>query len=115
MMEAESLTGGLPCRRSRPLKPSVFSRGSAVYLSRVRLELIVSGMLAVHAKHAVFAALAGVAGVTRAEVELGRADLEVERREGEFEALAEELRTAIDAVGYVVTEIRRLPRHLPTL
>jgi copper chaperone CopZ len=79
----------------------------------VRLELLISGMLAVHAKHAVFAALAGVAGVTRAEVELGRVELEVEP--GEFEARAAELRAAIDAVGYAVTEIRRLPRQLPTI
>lgn len=81
----------------------------------MRLELIVAGMLAVHAKHAVFAALAGVAGVTRAEVELGRVDLDVSRSDAEFEAVAAELRAAIDAVGYAVTEIRRLPRQLPTL
>lgn len=81
----------------------------------MRLELIVAGMLAVHAKHAVFAALAGVAGVTRAEVELGCVDLDVSRSDAEFEAVAAELRAAIDAVGYAVTEIRRLPRQLPTL
>ena len=35
--------------------------------------LNISGMVAVHAKRAVFTALAGVPGVTAAEVELGRA------------------------------------------
>ncbi len=81
----------------------------------MRLEVLISGMLAVHAKHAVFAALAGIEGVSRAEVELGRAELEVSRPEAEFTALAAELRAAIDALGFTVTEIRRLARQLPTL
>lgn len=81
----------------------------------MRLELIVVGMLAVHARHAVFAALAGVAGVTHAAVELGRVELEVSRGDAEFDALAAELRAAIDALGYTVTAVRRLPRQLPTL
>ncbi len=81
----------------------------------MRLEVLISGMLAVHAKHAVFAALAGIEGVSRAEVELGRAELEVSRPESEFTALAAELRAAIDALGFTVTEIRRLARQLPTL
>jgi copper chaperone CopZ len=81
----------------------------------MRLELMIAGMLAVHAKHAVFAALAGVDGVTRAEVELGRVDLDVSRGDAEFETMAAELRAAIEAVGYAVTEVRRLPRQLPTL
>lgn len=72
-------------------------------------------MLAVHAKHAVFAALAGIEGITRAEVELGRADLDVARPEAEFTALCAELRSAIEALGFAVTDIRRLARQLPTL
>ena len=72
-------------------------------------------MLAVHAKHAVFAALAGVEGVTGAEVELGRVELEVARPEPEFDAVAAELRAAIEAVGFTLQGIRRLPRTLPTL
>ena len=81
----------------------------------MRIELLISGMLAVHAKHAVFAALAGVEGVTRAEVELGRAELEVSRPEREFDALAAELRAALEALGFTVTDVRRLARQLPTL
>lgn len=81
----------------------------------MRLELQISGMLAVHAKHAVFAALAGVDGITRAEVELGRAELEVTRPEAEFGAVCAELRAVIEAVGFAVTDIRRLARQLPTL
>ena len=81
----------------------------------MRLELLISGMLAVHAKHAVFAALAGVDGITRAEVELGRAELEVDRPEAEFAALSVQLRAAIEALGFAVTDIRRLARQLPTL
>ena len=81
----------------------------------MRLELLISGMLAVHAKHAVFAALAGVEGIARAEVELGRAELEVARPDAEFAAVAAELRAAIEALGFGVTDIRRLARQLPTL
>lgn len=81
----------------------------------MRLELLISGMLSVHAKHAVFAALAGVEGVTRAEVELGRAELEVARPETELAALDAELRAIIEAVGFRVTDLRRLARQLPTL
>ena len=81
----------------------------------MRLELLISGMLSVHAKHAVFAALAGVEGVTRAEVELGRVELEVARAEAELAVLDAELREAIASVGFQVTDLRRLSRQLPTL
>ena len=81
----------------------------------MRLELTLTGMLAVHAKHAVFAALAGVADVQRAEVELGRAELEIARGDGEFDAVAAELRAAIEPLGFQVLEVRRLARQLPTL
>lgn len=81
----------------------------------MRVELLISGMLAVHAKHAVFAALGGIAGVTRAEVELGRVELEVARSETELAAVEAELRAAIEAVGFSVTAVRRVARQLPTL
>lgn len=81
----------------------------------MRLELLIAGMLAVHAKHAVFAALAGVEGVTRAEVELGRVELEVARADADLAALEAELRAAIEAMGYTVTAVRRLARQLPTV
>ncbi|MBX3132015.1 MAG: hypothetical protein KF689_01345 [Gemmatimonadaceae bacterium] len=79
----------------------------------MRLELVISGMVAVHAKHAVFAALAGVPGVLRAQVELGRAEIECERRDAELEALEAELGAAVAAAGFVLTTLRRLPRELP--
>lgn len=81
----------------------------------MRLELEVEGMLAVHAKHAVFAALAGVEGITRAEVELGRVELDCARRDADLPALETELRGAIAALGFRVTRLRRLPTQLPTL
>lgn len=81
----------------------------------MRIELTISGMVAVHAKHAVFAALAGVEGVMRAEVELGRAELELSRPEHQIDAVTTELRAAIAALGFTVTDIRRLARQLPTL
>jgi hypothetical protein len=79
----------------------------------VRIELLISGMLAVHAKHAVFAALAGVPGVVRAQVELGRAEIECNRPESELAALEAELAVAVSAAGVTLTALRRLPRELP--
>lgn len=79
-------------------------------IARMRLELSIDGMVAVHAKYAVFQALAAVEGITRAEVEMGRVELEMDREPDE-----EALRAAVAAVGFEVREIRRLPRTLPML
>lgn len=79
-------------------------------IGAMRLELIIDGMVAVHAKHAVFQALAAVDGIARAEVELGRVELEMDHEPDEAG-----LRDAIAAVGFTVREIRRLPRTLPML
>lgn len=81
----------------------------------MRLELTIDGMVAVHAKHAVFAALAGVLGVERAEVELGRAELVAGRGDQDIAALEHELREAIAAAGFVLRAVKRLPPALPML
>jgi len=75
----------------------------------MRLELLIDGMVAVHARHAVFTALSAVEGIQRAEVELGRVVVEVTAAR-ELEIVA-----AVEAVGFTVREVRRLPRSLPTL
>lgn len=79
-------------------------------IAPMRIELSIDGMVAVHAKYAVFQALAAVEGITRAEVEMGRVELEMDREPDEAQ-----LRSAIAAVGFHVREIRRLPRTLPLL
>jgi len=79
-------------------------------IARMRLELIIDGMVAVHAKYAVFQALAAVEGITRAEVEMGRVELEMDREPDESAMSA-----AVDAVGFRLREVRRLPRTLPML
>ena len=76
----------------------------------MRHELTIEGMLAVHARHAVFTALAGVPGIIRAEVELGRATVE---HDGSVTAAS--LRSAVSDAGFEVAGIRELPRSLPTL
>lgn len=81
----------------------------------MRFELAIDGMLSVHAKHAIFAALAGVAGLSSAEIELGRVELEADRPEAEMSALEGELREAISAAGFTLRSLRRLPRRLPTV
>ncbi len=75
-------------------------------------------MLAVHARHAVFTALAAVDGITRADVELGRAELEVDGLASEptaHETTIAAIRGAIEAAGFRVSEVRVLPRTLPVL
>ena len=77
--------------------------------------LIIEGMLAVHAKHGVFTALAAVPGVLRAEVVLGRATVEVAAGLGEIAGIEAQLREAVALVGCTVLEIHRQSRILPTL
>jgi copper chaperone CopZ len=77
--------------------------------------LTVSGMISVHSRRAVFTALAGVAGVSEADVERGRVVV-VHDDAVTDEAIA----AAIDAVGCTVTSIervsrRRLPVHRGTV
>ena len=84
----------------------------------MRLQVTIEGMLAVHARHAVFTALAAVEGITRADVELGRAELDLDARVTETATLAATLAAiheAIESVGFRVSDVRPLPRTLPTL
>ncbi|MCL4212533.1 MAG: heavy-metal-associated domain-containing protein [Gemmatimonadales bacterium] len=80
----------------------------------MRIEVAIEGMLAVHAKHAVFTALGAVAGITRAEVELGRALVEVEGS-ADPAALRAGIQEAVEAAGFRVAGVTVLPRSLPTL
>lgn len=80
----------------------------------MRIEVAIEGMLAVHAKHAVFTALGAVEGITRAEVELGRAVVEVEGS-ADPTALRAGIQEAIEAAGFRVAGVAVLPRSLPTL
>ena len=70
--------------------------------------LRIRGMLAVHAKRAVFTALSGVEGITAAEVELGRAVIEHDGR-----ATSPLLRQAVEAAGFEVEEVVEERRRLP--
>ena len=72
--------------------------------------LRIGGMLAVHAKRAVFTALAGVEGILAADVELGRAVVEHDGR-----ATATLLREAVEAAGLEVLEVVEERRRLPTV
>lgn len=80
----------------------------------MRLEILIDGMLAVHARHAVFTALSGVEGIVRAEVELGRAVVEHDGGLG-GDAVRTAVATAVAEAGFAVREVRELPRTLPTL
>lgn len=80
----------------------------------MRMACAISGMVAVHAKQAVFTALAGVPGIVRAEVELGRAELWFTPGTS-FAAAEAALIGAIEATGYRVTATWALKTDLPTV
>jgi copper chaperone CopZ len=69
--------------------------------------LTISGMVAVHAKRAVFTALAGVPGVMSAQVEMGRAVVE-----HDASTTSDALREAVALAGCEVTSVR-IERRLP--
>jgi len=74
-------------------------------ITRVRI----GGMSCQHCVRAIFTALAGVEGVTRADVGIGFADVE-----HDGSVTVEQLREAIDVAGYqVVGEEPRSRRSLP--
>jgi copper chaperone CopZ len=74
----------------------------------MRVELLITGMVAVHARHAVYTALGGLPGVRSAEVELGRA---VVTHDGTVTEPV--MRDALAAVGFELATVRVLPRELP--
>ena len=80
------------------------TRGTVVSVVTIR------GMVAVHAVRAVFTALAGVEGISRADVELGRATVEHDGR-----ATPERLREAIALAGCAVESVVEERRRLPLL
>jgi copper chaperone CopZ len=79
----------------------------AVRFRAVVSILMISGMVAVHAKRAVFTALAGVPGVLSAEVDMGRAVVE-----HDASTTSDALREAIAFAGCEVTSVRT-ERRLP--
>lgn len=70
--------------------------------------LTIAGMRSVYSKRAVFTALAGVGGVQRADVAMGRAVVEHDGTVTEAE-----LRDAVTLVGCTVTAVAHDRRTLP--
>jgi copper chaperone CopZ len=68
----------------------------------------VSGMTCVHCVRAVFTSLAGVPGITRADVSIGQAVIEHDGT-----VTPEQIRDAIAVAGYTVGETRDDRRTLP--
>jgi copper chaperone CopZ len=69
--------------------------------------LTIAGMVAVHAKRAVYTALSGVPGVLAAEVELGRAVVE-----HDSSTSTEHLVAAVESAGCEVLSVK-IERRLP--
>lgn len=73
-------------------------------------RLTIAGMSCVHCRRAVFTALAGVPGVTRADVRMGSADVE-----HDGSAIESALREAVAIAGYELTGVAEDRRTLPQL
>ena len=68
----------------------------------------INGMSCVHCVRAVFTSLAGVAGIQRADVSIGRAVIEHDGT-----VTPEQIRSAIAVAGYDVTDFKNDGRSLP--
>jgi len=75
-------------------------------VTRIRI----AGMSCAHCVRAVFTSLAGVEGVTRADVSIGSAEIEHDGR-----VTVEALREAIAVAGYEVVDGQTNRRALPTV
>lgn len=67
-------------------------------------------MKTVHCVRAVFQALAGVPGITRADVSIGGADVDIE---GEVPASL--VAAAVELAGYRLLDVSPAPRTLPVI
>jgi copper chaperone CopZ len=68
----------------------------------------ISGMTCAHCVRAVFTSLAGVEGIDRADVSIGRAVIEHDGT-----VTPEQIRDAVKIAGYEVTDFRNDGRSLP--
>ena len=68
----------------------------------------ISGMSCAHCVRAVFTALAGVEGIDRADVTIGKAVIEHDGT-----VTPEDIRAAIAVAGYIVTDFKDDRRTLP--
>jgi copper chaperone CopZ len=94
--------------RSRARRPYAEGDAPLRFVAMVSI-LTISGMIAVHSKRVVFTALAGVPGITSAQVDLGRAVIDHDER-----VSSEALEAAIASVGCRVVSIERgSARSLP--
>jgi copper chaperone CopZ len=76
----------------------------------MRSDIRIEGMLSRHAVQAVYTALSGVPGVTRAEVRLGHAIVDHAAT-----VTPDQLAKAIELAGCTMIEWRAVRRQLPTL
>jgi len=78
------------------------------YITPVQTTAFISGMTCAHCVRAVFTALAGVEGIKRADVTIGRAVIEHDGT-----VAPEDIRAAIAVAGYTVGDIKIDGRTLP--
>jgi copper chaperone len=89
--------------------PSTERRGSQIlYFAAMQTTALISGMTCAHCVRAVFTSLAGVEGVHRADVSIGKAIIDHDRA-----VTNDAIRQAIEVAGYTVDDFRNDRRSLP--
>ena len=78
------------------------------YITPVQTTAFISGMTCAHCVRAVFTALAGVQGIERADVTIGKAVIEHDGT-----VAPEDIRAAVAVAGYTVGDIKIDGRTLP--
>jgi copper chaperone len=78
------------------------------YITPVQTTAFISGMTCAHCVRAVFTALAGVPGIERADVSIGKAVIEHDGT-----VAPEDIRAAVAVAGYTVGDIKIDGRTLP--
>jgi copper chaperone len=78
------------------------------YITPMQTTAFIPGMTCAHCVRAVFTALAGVDGISRADVTIGRAIIDHDGT-----VAPEDIRAAIAVAGYTVGEIKIDGRTLP--
>ena len=84
------------------------SSGHHYIIAPMKTTASISGMSCAHCVRAVFTSLAGVEGIDRADVSIGRAVIEHDGT-----VTPEQIRSAIAVAGYDVTDFKNDGRSLP--
>jgi copper chaperone len=79
-----------------------------LYFAAMQTTALISGMTCAHCVRAVFTSLAGVSGIQRADVSIGKAIIE-----HDASVTNDAIRQAVEVAGYAVDDFKTDRRSLP--